>query len=82
MAVIKKTIRPAGTRKKNAPTAESVMAEWERRYTDMLDYYDKHLAAAHTKIANLEHQAIGYRSVISYLESKVEQLIANSVRGS
>ena len=33
------------------------------------------------KVRNLEHQAIGYRSVISYLESKIEQLITNSVRG-
>ena len=92
MTVQKKRGRPAktvtatiskGTSRVNTkPTVESVMAEWERRYTDMLDYYDKHLAAAHTKIANLEHQAIGYRSVISYLESKVEQLIANSVRGN
>ena len=82
MTAQKKRGRPAGTRVKHVPTVESVTAEWSKRYGEMLDYYDKRLPAAHAHIANLEHQAIGYRAVISYLENKIEQLIANSVRGN
>lgn len=32
---------------------------------------NKMLENAHVRIKNLEHQAIGYRSVISYLEAKL-----------
>jgi len=82
----KKRGRPAGTRSKHAPTVESVRSEWERRYTEMLDYYNKEFDAQEkilrTKINSLEFQAVNYRAVISYLENKIEQLIANSVRGN
>lgn len=85
----KKRGRPAGTRTKHVQTVESVTAEWHKRYNEMLEYYDGILAkgdeqydAMRLKVYNLEHQAIGYRSVISYLENKIEQLIANSVRGN
>jgi len=33
---------------------------------------NKMLENAHVRIKNLEHQAIGYRSVISYLEGKID----------
>lgn len=78
--VPKKRGRPA--RINRSPTVESVLTEWQRRYTDMLGYYDGMEKVLTAKIDNLEHQAIGYRSVISYLESKIEQLVANSVRGN
>ena len=85
----KKRGRPAGTRVKKVPTVESVHNQWQQRYYEMVAYYEEIMnnvqnnsKAISTKIANLEHQAIGYRSVISYLESKIEQLIANSVRGN
>ena len=80
--VTKKRGRPAGTRINRKPTVESVVTEWQRRYTDMLGYYDGMEKVLGAKIDNLEYQAVGYRSVISYLENKIEQLIANSVRGN
>lgn len=83
--VQKKRGRPAGTRAKHAPTIESVRSEWERRYTEMLDYckeFDAQEKILRTKINSLEFQAVNYRAVISYLENKIEQLIANSVRGN
>jgi hypothetical protein len=78
----KKRGRPAGTRINRKPTVESVVAEWQRRYLDMLGYYDNMEKVLTSKLNNLEYQAVGYRSVISYLENKIEQLIANSVRGN
>lgn len=81
-AIEKKRGRPAGTRINRKPTVESVVTEWQRRYSDMLGYYDNMEKILTSKLNSLEHQAIGYRSVISYLENKIEQLIANSVRGN
>ena len=80
--VTKKRGRPAGTRVNSKPTVESVVTEWQRRYSDILGYYDNMEKVLTSKLNNLEYQAVGYRSVISYLENKIEQLIANSVRGN
>lgn len=85
----KKRGRPAGTRAKHVPTIESVRAEWEKRYVDLqqrseVDYenlmcvlrrYEKY-------IRDSEHDNLEKNAIISYLENKIEQLIANSVRGN
>ena len=68
-----------------AETAEAVAiirAEWEKRYAEMQRYYDEANRGLDFKVRNLEHQAIGYRAVISYLENTIERLIANPVRGN
>lgn len=75
--------------KKRKPTVEEVRAEWEQQFKKMQSYYDEMLAntvvrtkAVEGKLASLEHQAVGYRAVISYLENTIERLVNNSVRGN
>lgn len=88
MAVIqpKKRGRPAGTRKKHAPTVESVRDEWEKKYFQSVKEYENYLSkctqnfmeqiqAMGEKIKILEHQAVEYRAVISYLENVIERTI-------
>jgi len=63
------------------PQTESVVKE-KRKYTksqdnpkafvDMFEAYK----ALNAKIASLEHQAVQYRTVIDYLESKVDSLLS------
>lgn len=92
----KKRGRPAGTRTKHRVTVQSVKSNWEQIYVDSVkandalikDYdaiinrYEEQASHLIMQCKNYEHQAIGYRSVTSYLENKIEQLIANSVRGN
>jgi hypothetical protein len=61
--------------------AENVVKE-KRKYTKkqdnakiFLDNFDTYKALT-AKIASLEHQAIQYRTVIDYLESKVDSLLS------
>ena len=88
-AVEKKRGRPAGTRVKHVPTVASVRDEWSKKYSALVDQYEDMQSKAYNiadaqaqKIRSLEHQAIGYRAVISYLENTIELLIANPVRGN
>jgi sugar-specific transcriptional regulator TrmB len=70
-------------------TADTVRQHWERRYSELQEHHESILSAMETveksltaKCNYLEHQAIGYRAVISYLENTIERLIANPVRGN
>ena len=85
MAVItpKKRGRPRKDPMVEAADAVAIIrAEWEKRYAEMQRYYDEANRGLDFKVRNLEHQAIGYRAVISYLENTIECLIANPVRGN
>ena len=95
-AVEKKRGRPAGTRTKHRATVQSVKSNWEQIYIDsvktneaLLKDYDAIIAryeeqANHLimRCKNYEHQAVGYRAVISYLENTIERLLNNPVRGN
>jgi hypothetical protein len=81
--------RPAGTRKKHIVTVDSVRDEWanrcdeiENEYTKIIERYESQVDRLLFNLKNLEHQAVGYRAVISYLENTIERLIANPVRGN
>ena len=89
VAVEKRGGRPAGTRVKHRQTVDSVRAEWEAKYRDLLMDYEALVNAANSdmkalvlKVNNLEHQAIGYKAVVSYLENVIERTFNNSVRGN
>lgn len=64
------------------PSVESVRAEWEKRYQELMQASytaaketASKLEVFKTKAINLEHQAIGYRAIISYLENVIERTI-------
>jgi len=78
-SVIKKRGRPVGS--KNKPLKTAVKVNWEllakQLQTALSDEikesqgFSAHIKDLQYQVANLKHQAIGYRAVISYLENKL-----------
>ena len=81
-AVEKKRVRPAGTRVKHVPTVDSVRNEWSKRYNEAVCKYEYLMRNVHANGEILNKRIIQLEHIIAYLESKVEQLIANSIRGN
>jgi hypothetical protein len=88
-AIEKKRGRPAGTRVKHRQTVESVRQEWEERFQALDKEFMNFAYSArqtHENIAKELNSAkitvLDQYAIIRYLESKVEQLIANSIRGN
>lgn len=79
MGSVKKRGRPLGSRNKTETVKNPV--DWEKLckhlQTALRDEFSdneellSNVRSLETKVANLEHQAIGYRAVISYLENKL-----------
>ena len=69
MVVKKKMGRPAGVKNKAAPSPVSFkhVAEDEARLAQLIELQ--------RMVKSLEHQAIGYRAVISYLEHTISSSI-------
>ena len=69
MVVKKKMGRPVGAKSKAAPSPVSFkhVAEDEARLTQLIELQ--------RMVKSLEHQAIGYRAVISYLEHAISSSI-------
>jgi DNA anti-recombination protein RmuC len=78
-SVIKKRGRPVGS--KNKPSKSKVKVNWERLakqlQTALSDEFKESQGLSERinnlqyQVANLEHQAIGYRAILSYLENKL-----------
>ena len=74
----KKMGRPVGAKSKVAPSPVSfkdVHAEGEPVHLDVEEQRIEQLIGLQRIIKSLEHQAIGYRAVISYLEHTIASTV-------
>lgn len=85
MGSVKKRGRPLGSKNKKKivvkPQAKAKIVDWEKLckhlQTALRDEFADNeklvtkVKELEFKVANLEHQAIGYRAVVSYLENKL-----------
>jgi len=62
--------------KKNLKQSPKKKVSDKKEQIDLVVVFDQTIKAYETKIASLEHQAIQYRTVIDYLESKVDSLLS------
>jgi predicted nucleic acid-binding Zn-ribbon protein len=58
--------------KESAQQKKEKKADAKRDQTNLVIAFDQAVKAYEAKIASLEHQAIQYRTVIDYLESKID----------
>jgi hypothetical protein len=73
MVVKKKMGRPAGVKNKAPASFKDVRAEGERLQAD--EERLMQLIELQRMVKSLEHQAIGYRAVISYLEHTISSSV-------
>lgn len=62
--------------KESAQQKKESKAKAKRESIDLLIAFDQTTKAYEAKIASLQHQAAQYRTVIDYLESKVDSLLS------
>lgn len=82
MGSVKKRGRPVGS--KNKPKAKAIpkKVDWEKLAKHLQkalqdefvenERLQNKIGDLNFEVANLKHQAIGYRAVVSYLENKIE----------
>lgn len=72
-----KELKAAQARTAHAREQKRIKAEAKNQSIDLIITLDQAVKAYEAKIASLEHQAIQYRTVIDYLESKVDSMRTN-----
>ena len=63
----RKVGRPKGSKNKTSKTTVLTREAKQKVVSNILDLHGD-VASLNTKVANLEHQIIGYKALISYLE--------------
>ena len=71
-----KELKVAQARTAYAREQKRIKAEAKSQNIDLIITFDQAAKAYEAKIKSLEHQAIQYRTVIDYLESKVDSLLS------
>jgi len=82
MGTVKKRGRPVGSRNKPKTKTTPKKVDWEKLAKHLQvalrdefaenEKLNTKIGDLQFEIANLKHQAIGYRAVVSYLENKIE----------
>jgi len=67
-----KELKVAQARTAHAREQKRIKAEAKNQSIDIVITLDAAVKAYEAKIASLEHQAVQYRTVIDYLESKID----------